>query len=69
MQQFVVLETPPAQAQRRPRIAIDRAQLPEVVGTIAGDDTILVILRDPRRAAAFADASCRHHWLDDRVAS
>jgi arginine repressor len=24
-----------------------------VVGTIAGDDTVLVILRDPRHAAAF----------------
>ena len=32
----------------------------EVVGTIAGDDTILVILRDPRRAAAFGPRS-RHH--------
>src|SRR5207247_8727155 len=31
---------------------IDRAQLAEAVGTIAGDDTILVIARDGRRAAA-----------------
>jgi transcriptional regulator of arginine metabolism len=53
VQQLVVLKTPPGQANPT-AIAIDRALLPEVVGTIAGDDTILVILRDPRRAAAFA---------------
>jgi len=54
VQQLVVLKTPPGQANPT-AIAIDRALLPEVVGTIAGDDTILVILRDPRHAAAFAD--------------
>jgi transcriptional regulator of arginine metabolism len=52
VQQLVVLKTPPGQANPT-AIAIDRALLPDVVGTIAGDDTILVILRDPRRAAAF----------------
>jgi len=30
--------------------ALDRAGWPEVVGTIAGDDTVLVICPDPRRA-------------------
>jgi transcriptional regulator of arginine metabolism len=30
--------------------ALDRASWPEVVGTIAGDDTVLVICADPRRA-------------------
>jgi len=34
--------------------AIDRAQLPEAIGTIAGDDTILVIARNGKRAAALA---------------
>jgi transcriptional regulator of arginine metabolism len=52
VQQFVVLKTPPGQANVT-AIAIDRARLAEVVGTIAGDDTILVIVRDPKRAAAF----------------
>lgn len=33
-------------------IAIDKARWPEVVGTIAGDDTILVIAPDARRARA-----------------
>lgn len=30
--------------------ALDRAGWPEVIGTIAGDDTVLVICLDPRRA-------------------
>ena len=52
VQQLVVLKTPPGQANAT-AVAIDRAQLVEIVGTIAGDDTILVILRDHKRAAAF----------------
>ena len=31
--------------------AIDRAGWPEIVGTIAGDDTVLVICPDPRKAS------------------
>jgi transcriptional regulator of arginine metabolism len=53
VQQLVVIRTGVGQAQPL-AIAIDRAQLPEAVGTIGGDDTILVIARDPRRAAALA---------------
>src|SRR5262252_2548086 len=52
VQQLVVIRTGPGQAQPI-ALAIDRAQLPEAVGTIAGDDTILVITKDGRRAAAF----------------
>jgi len=52
VQQMVVLRTGPGQAQLL-GVAIDGAHLPEVVGTIAGDDTILVIARDARRARAF----------------
>jgi transcriptional regulator of arginine metabolism len=48
-QQLVVLKTGPGQAQLL-AIAVDRAQLPDIVGTIAGDDTILVICRDQRCA-------------------
>jgi transcriptional regulator of arginine metabolism len=33
-------------------IAIDREEWPEVVGTIAGDDTILIICPDSRQASA-----------------
>ena len=44
-----MLKTPPGQANAT-AVAIDRAQLVEIVVTIAGDDTILVILRDHNRA-------------------
>jgi transcriptional regulator of arginine metabolism len=49
VQQLVVLRTGPGQAQLL-GVALDRARLPEIVGTIAGDDTILVIAPDARRA-------------------
>lgn len=51
VKQLVVVRTGAGQAQPL-ALAIDRAQLPEAVGTIAGDDTILVIAKDNRRAAA-----------------
>ena len=54
VQQLVVLRTPPGEAQQL-AVAIDRADLAEVVGTIAGDDTILVIASDTRRAGLFID--------------
>ena len=50
-QQLIVIKTGPGQAQLL-AIAIDRAQLSDVLGTIAGDDTILVICRDARCAQA-----------------
>jgi transcriptional regulator of arginine metabolism len=51
VQQLVLLRTGPGQAQIL-GVSIDGARLPEVVGTIAGDDTILVIARDARQAKA-----------------
>jgi transcriptional regulator of arginine metabolism len=42
---IAVLRTPPGAAHYLAS-ALDRAGLPEVVGTIAGDDTILVVTRD-----------------------
>ena len=53
VQQLVVVKTDSGQAQPL-AIAIDRAQVPEIVGTIAGDDTILVVTTDGRRARALA---------------
>ena len=44
VEQLVVLKTDTGQAQPL-AVAIDRAGLAEIVGTIAGDDTILVICR------------------------
>lgn len=49
--QMLVLKTDIGQAQPL-ALALDRGQLPEVVGTIAGDDTILVICRTPDAAQA-----------------
>lgn len=43
---LVVLRTPPGGAHFLAS-ALDRAGLPEVLGTIAGDDTILVVAHDP----------------------
>ena len=51
VQQMIVLRTGVGQAQPL-AIAVDRARLPEVVGTIAGDDTILIIAPDVKRARA-----------------
>ncbi len=44
---LVVLRTPPGAAQYLAS-AFDRAELPDVLGTIGGDDTLLVIGRDPQ---------------------
>ena len=52
VQQLVVLRTEPAQASPLAE-AIDRAQLPEVVGTIGGENTILVICRGDQEALSF----------------
>jgi transcriptional regulator of arginine metabolism len=52
VQQLVVLRTESAQAHPLAE-AIDRARLAEVVGTIGGENTILVICRGDREAQAF----------------
>jgi transcriptional regulator of arginine metabolism len=51
VEQLVVLKTDPGQAMSL-AIAIDRARLSEIVGTIGGDDTILVICRSADHASA-----------------
>jgi transcriptional regulator of arginine metabolism len=50
---LVILRTPPG-ASNFLASALDRAGLPEVLGTIAGDDTILVVARDPDGGEALA---------------
>jgi transcriptional regulator of arginine metabolism len=54
VEQLVVLRTPPGEAQHL-ALAIDRAGFPDVAGTIAGDDTVLVIATGPKQAAAFLE--------------
>lgn len=51
---LVVLRTPPGAAHFLAS-ALDRAGLPEVIGTIAGDDTILAVARVPDGGRALAD--------------
>lgn len=50
---LVVLRTPPGAAQFLAS-AIDKADLPQVLGSIAGDDTVLVIGRDPQGGGPLA---------------
>ena len=51
-QNLVVLKTSPGNANSL-AIAIDREELEEVVGTVAGDDTVLVVTSDNEAAAKF----------------
>jgi len=44
---LIVLKTPPGSAMLV-ATAIDEAQWPEILGCIAGDDTLIVIIRDPK---------------------
>jgi len=50
---LVVLRTPPGAAQFFASV-VDAAALPDLLGTIAGDDTVLLITRDPVGGAACA---------------
>jgi transcriptional regulator of arginine metabolism len=50
---LVVLRTPPGAAQFLAS-ALDKAELTASLGTIAGDDTVLVVSRDPDGGAALA---------------
>ena len=48
---LIVLRCPPGHAHLVGS-AVDRARLPDVLGTVAGDDTILVVAHEGRGAAA-----------------
>lgn len=50
---LVILRTPPGAAQYLAS-SIDHAAMPELLGTIAGDDTVMVISRDPDGGAGVA---------------
>lgn len=53
-QHTVVLRTPPGAANYLAS-AIDQTRDPDVVGTLAGDDTILIVTADPRSAKRVAE--------------
>jgi transcriptional regulator of arginine metabolism len=48
---LVILRTDPGQAQSV-AVLIDRVKMDEIAGTIAGDDTILIVCRGPQAALA-----------------
>ncbi len=52
---IVVLRTPPGGAQYLAS-AIDRSDWPDVIGTVAGDDTVILITRAPDGGGAVATA-------------
>jgi transcriptional regulator of arginine metabolism len=60
---ILVIQTPPGHANALAR-ALDAARLPEVIGTVAGDDTIMVVTRQGVKATALA-AELRHHLEGD----
>jgi transcriptional regulator of arginine metabolism len=53
-QNLIVLRTSPGNANAL-AVALDNAELPEVVGTLAGDDTILVVTPDTPTATALRE--------------
>ncbi|GLU48139.1 arginine repressor [Nocardiopsis ansamitocini] len=55
---MVIVRTPPGAAQYLAS-AIDHTDIPAILGTIAGDDTILVIARDPQGGGELAAALLR----------
>ena len=55
-----VLRTPPGAASYLAS-ALDRASLAQIVGTIAGDDTVFVLAREPMTGAQLAE------WLETLI--
>ena len=60
---LLVVHTPPGHANALAQ-AIDQARLPDVLGTIAGDDTITVIAREGVQGADL-ERELRHHLEGD----
>lgn len=51
---IVVLRTPPGAAQYLAS-AVDHADADDIIGTVAGDDTVLLVTREPKGAQKVAD--------------
>jgi transcriptional regulator of arginine metabolism len=60
---LLVITTPPGHANALAQ-AIDQARLPDVVGCVAGDDTIMVVARQDIPATQI-EAELRHHLEGD----
>lgn len=55
---IVVMRTPPGAAQYLASV-LDHTALPEILGTVAGDDTVLAVARDPAGGAQLAQQLAR----------
>jgi transcriptional regulator of arginine metabolism len=51
---IVVLKTPPGKANAL-AVELDEERWPELVGTVAGDDTILIVTPDPKAAQRLSE--------------
>ena len=60
---LLVVQTPPGHANALGQ-AVDQARLPDVLGTIAGDDTLMVIAREGVTGAEL-EREFRHHLEGD----
>ncbi|HEX7132859.1 MAG TPA: arginine repressor [Iamia sp.] len=60
---ILVLRTPPGSAHVVGS-ALDRADLPEVAGTVAGDDTLFVVVSDPDRPVTGPTAALAERLRD-----
>jgi len=60
---LLVVTTPPGHANALAR-AIDAARLPDVIGSVAGDDTIMIVARQGVKAEAI-ERELRHHLEGD----
>ena len=60
---LLVISTPPGYANALAR-AIDAARLPDVIGTVSGDDTIMVVAREGVIAETI-ELDLRHHLEGD----
>jgi hypothetical protein len=54
---IAVLRTPPGAANFL-ALAIDHSVMPSILGTIAGDDTVLLVARDPMAGRTWPPGSC-----------
>jgi transcriptional regulator of arginine metabolism len=62
-QNLIVLRTSPGNANAL-AVALDKQELPEVVGTLAGDDTILVVAPDANTAVKLQQRLLRYLRAD-----
>ena len=60
---LLVVQTPPGTANALAQ-ALDAARLPDVLGSVAGDNTIMIVAREGLSGAALAE-QLRHHLEGD----